>query len=346
MNSFRQSRLLLAVLILAGNLIACSQATPSSEIEPTPDIANLSGTILVDGSSTVGPITQRVAEAFSEESPNVNVDVQISGTGGGFKRFCVGETDISDASRPIKASEIEVCNDNGIEYIEIPVAFDGIAVLTNIENEFLNCLTVPELLAVWEPNAANTITNWQQIRSGFPEQDLNLYGPGTDSGTYDYFTEAIVGTEGESRMDFFGSEDDYELVDGIAEDVGGLGFFGLSYYDENRDRLRLVAIDNGQGCVEPNTETVARGLYQPLSRPLFIYINRTHINDNQTISAFVDFYLSNAPELVDDVGYIPLTDTLYELAQQRYETQTTGSVFEGSGATVGVSLADLLLKER
>lgn len=323
--------------------VAC-QGLTRPEQTPTPSI--LIGQIAVDGSSTVGPITQKVADSFQVEQPQVEIVVAISGTGGGFKKFCNGETDISDASRPIKASEAETCQTNNIQYVELPVAFDGLAVMVNPANDFVSCLTTAELQQIWRPAAENTLTNWQQIRPTFPNRPLSLYGAGTDSGTYDYFTEAIVGTESESRMDFFGSEDDYELVDGIAQDENALGFFGLSYYDENRDKLKLVAIDNGQGCVEPNTETVAKGLYQPLSRPLFIYINQQRISTNPTLNAFVAFYLANAPQLVDDVGYIPLTNVIYELAQQRYADQVIGSVFEGSGATIGVSLADLLMRER
>lgn len=323
--------------------VACQGLTRP---EQTPTLPALIGQINVDGSSTVGPITQKVADSFQADHPQMEITVAISGTGGGFKKFCNGETDISDASRPIKASENDSCQANNIQYVELPVAFDGLAVMVNPANDFVTCLTTAELKEIWQPAAENNLTNWQQIRPTFPNRPLSLYGAGTDSGTYDYFTEAIIGTESESRMDFFGSEDDYELVDGIAQDENALGFFGLSYYDENRDKLKLVAIDNGQGCVEPNTETVARGLYQPLSRPLFIYINYQRIQDKPTLDAFVHFYLAHAPQLVADVGYIPLTDIIYELAQQRYEDRVVGSVFEGSGATIGLSLADLLMRER
>lgn len=312
-------------------------------ITPTP--GPVEGTILVDGSSTVAPITIAVAEEFQKQYPEVRVPVGISGTGGGFKKFCAGETDISDASRPIKDSEIEACQKNGIEFVELPIAFDGLAVVVNPSNEFASCLTVEELKKMWEPAAEGVVTNWNQIRADFPNQPLSLYGPGVDSGTYDYFTQAIVGKEGESRGDFLPSEDDNVLVQGIAGDPNALGFFGLAYYEENKDKLKLVAIDAGDGnCVLPTTETVANGTYQPLSRPLFIYVNRQRIDQKDEISTFISFYLQNAAQLVLDVGYIPLTPEIYQLAQQRYDKRITGSVFKG-GSTVGVSLADLLAKE-
>lgn len=338
------TRLTAAGCILA--LLIISACNPLTHTETQPEEFDGQGQILIDGSSTVGPITIRVAEAFHEKYPDVEIDVTISGTGGGFKRFCTGETAVSNASRPIKNTEAETCADNNVDYIELPIAFDGIAVLTHPDNDFATCLTTAELATLWRPQAEGTITSWQQLRSDFPDEPIALFGPGTDSGTYDYFTEAVTGEEGESRMDFFDSEDDNELVEGIANDALSTGFFGISYYEENRNKLRLVAIDNGRGCVEPNTETISRSLYEPLSRPLFIYINKQAIQDTPALNHFIQFYLENALNLVTEVGYVPLTDTLYELAQQRYEAQTLGSVFAGEGATVGVSLADLLAKER
>lgn len=314
------------------------------EVEKTGPVE---GTILVDGSSTVAPVTAAVAEEFQAEFPEVRVPVGISGTGGGFKKFCNGETDISDASRPIKESETEQCAKNGIEYVELPVAFDGLAVMVNPSNDFAACLTKEELKKIWSPEAEGVITNWNQVRADFPDQPLALYGAGTDSGTYDYFTEAIVGKEGSSRGDFLPSEDDNILVQGIAGDVNALGFFGLAYYEENADKLKLVAIDNGDGnCVLPNIETVAGGAYQPLSRPLFIYVNRERIDQKDEISTFIQFYLENAGALSLEVGYIPLTDEIYALAQKRYDARITGSIFQGLGSTVGVSLTDLLTKEK
>jgi phosphate transport system substrate-binding protein len=308
--------------------------------------STLEGTILVDGSSTVAPITAAVAEEFQLLNPEVRVPVGISGTGGGFKKFCEGETDISDASRPIKESEVELCAQNGIEYVELPVAFDGLAVMVNTANDFADCLTVGELKAVWEPAAEGAVVNWSQVRAGFPDRPLTLYGAGVDSGTYDYFTQAIVGEEGSSRGDFLPSEDDNVLVQGIAGDANAMGFFGLAYYVENADKLKLVGVDGGDGCVQPNAETVAAGTYQPLSRPIFIYVNRERIDQKDEISAFVGFYLEHADELVSEVGYIPLTDAIYGLTQERYDQRVTGSMFEGLGSTVGVSLEGLLAMEQ
>lgn len=335
---------LVLVTLVSSLLIACGGAQQAGGTGVP--VESLEGTILVDGSSTVAPITSAVAEEFQKLNPGVRVPVGISGTGGGFKKFCAGETDISDASRPIKESEVEECNKNNIAYIELPVAFDGLAVLVNPANDFVDCLTVEELKTIWEPAAEGVIINWNQVRSDFPDRPLSLYGPGVDSGTYDYFTEAIVGEEGASRGDFLPSEDDNVLVQGISGDVNALGFFGLAYYEENADKLKLVGIDNGGGCVLPSSETVAGGTYQPLSRPLFIYINKDRVEQKDEISAFITYFLDNAATLSAEVGYIPLTDEIYQLARTRFEKRITGSIFEGLGSTVGVSLEDLLLKEQ
>lgn len=304
-------------------------------------------TIIIDGSSTVAPITAAVAEEFQRENPNIRVPVGISGTGGGFKKFCAGETDISNASRPIKESEFEECAKNGIEYIELPVAFDGLAVVVNPSNDWAACLTVDELKRIWEPEAEGVITNWNQVREGFPDRPLNLYGAGVDSGTYDYFTQAIVGEEGASRGDFLPSEDDNVLVQGVSGDENALGFFGLAYYEQNIDKLKLVAIDNNDGnCVLPDIDTVSRGLYQPLARPIFIYVNRARVDEKPILDAFIDFYMDNAKELSREVGYVPLTDEIYALAKKRYDDRVVGSIYAGGGSQVGVSLADLLAAEQ
>ncbi len=303
--------------------------------------AELAGTILIDGSSTVGPISQAIAEEFQASNRGVRVPVGTSGTGGGFKKFCIGETDISDASRPIKASEVETCQARGIGFIELPVAFDGLAVLTNPQNSFVDCLTVAELRTIWEPAAEETVTTWSQVRDGFPDEPLILYGPGVDSGTYDYFTEAIVGEEGASRGDFTPSEDDNVLVRGIAGDAGALGFFGLAYYTANADILRLVKIDGGDGCIEPTPASVNDGTYQPLSRPIFVYVS-TAAADRPEVREFVRFYLQNAATLVADVGFVPLPDDVYALALDRFERRVRGSVFAGGGSQVGITLEDLL----
>jgi phosphate transport system substrate-binding protein len=283
-----------------------------------------------------------MAEEFQKVNPNVKVTVGVSGTGGGFKKFCAGETDITGASRPIKPSEVELCKKNNIEYVELPVAFDGLSVVVNPKNEFARCLKVDELKTMWEPQAQGKITRWNQIRSDFPDQPLVLFGAGTDSGTYDYFTSAIIGGEGKSRGDFTASEDDNVLVQGVATDVNGLGFFGYAYYIENKDKLGLVAIDNGKGCVEPSPQTIQSGEYQPLSRPEFIYVKKPSL-DKPEVMAMVQFYIDpKNSNLISEVGYVPLPDTLAPKLAVRIDERKTGSVFEGKGSTIGVKLEDLL----
>ncbi|MFN3331244.1 MAG: PstS family phosphate ABC transporter substrate-binding protein [Caldilinea sp.] len=351
-------RTVLGILVLLSMLLsACTAAAPAPSASApaaeapaaeAPAAAPDSGadTIIIDGSSTVAPITSAVAEEFQRENPDIRVPVGISGTGGGFKKFCAGETDISNASRPIKESEFEQCKANGIEYIELPVAFDGMAVMVNPTNDWVECLTVEELKKVWEPEAEGVITNWNQVREGFPDRPLNLYGAGVDSGTYDYFTQALVGEEGASRGDFLPSEDDNVLVQGIAGDENALGFFGLAYYEQNMDKLKLVAIDNNDGnCVLPDINTVANSTYQPLARPIFIYVNRARVDEKPILDAFIDFYMVNASELSAEVGYVPLTDEIYQAAQKRYDNRVVGSIYAGGGSQVGVSLLDLLSAE-
>jgi phosphate transport system substrate-binding protein len=314
-----------------------------------PETGSAAPLIKVDGSSTVYPITEAVAEEFGKKS-KVRVTVGISGTGGGFKKFCNGETDISDASRPIKLSEVELCLDNKIAYIELPVAFDGLAVIVNPKNDWASSMTAAELKTLWAPEAQGKITRWNQIRAGWPDKEIHLYGPGVDSGTYDYFTEAIVGKEHSSRGDFTASEDDNVLVQGVANDPLALGFFGVAYYEHNKERLKLVAIDdenptNGDGPILPQFENVKNATYQPLSRPIFIYVNKKAL-DRKEISEFVQFYLTAGRPLVKEVGYIPLPDTVYELALKRVQTRTVGSVFGGKGSQVGVTLESLLSAEK
>lgn len=304
--------------------------------------ANLSGSIAVDGSSTVFPISEAVAEEFQKVYPNVRVTVGISGTGGGFKKFLNKEIDISDASRPIKPSEQELADKNGIQYIELPVAFDGLSVLVNPQNDWVDYLTVDELKKIWQPGS--TVKRWSDIRPNWPNEEIKLYGPGHDSGTFDYFTEAINGEEGAARSDFMASEDDNVLVTGIAGDRYALGFFGYAYYEENADKLKLVPIDDGSGPVAPSAETIMNGTYKPLSRPIFIYV-RADVTARPEIQEFIRFYLTKAKDLVREVGYIPLTDELYTLALKRFEEGVTGSVFAGKGSQVGVRLEDLLKAE-
>jgi phosphate binding protein len=304
------------------------------------ELAELTGEVLIDGSSTVYPVTQAAAEEFAAFAPNVQVTVGISGTGGGFERFCNGETDISNASRPIDPDEAAVCAENGIEFIELPVAYDGLSVLVNPANDWAACLTVEELNTIWEPEAEGEITNWSQVRSDFPDAPLNLYGAGTDSGTFDYFTQAINGEEGASRGDFQASEDDNILVQGIAGDPNALGFFGYSYYVANQDSLKLVAVDDGDGeCIEPSPETITDASYQPLSRPIFIYV-KAESAERPEVDAFVDFYLSESfTPIIDtpEVGYVELPVETYAALAERFENRTMGSLFP-NGAEIGATL--------
>lgn len=315
-----------------------------------PPGAMAQGRVAVDGSSTVFPITEAVAEEFQKTSPKTQVTVGISGTGGGFKKLCSGEIDVSDASRPIKPTEVEQCSKAGITYVELPIAYDGLAIMVNPKNDWATCMTVKELKTIWEPAAQGKITKWSQVRPGWPDKQIHLLGPGVDSGTYDYFTEAVVGQEHASRGDFQSSEDDNVVVQGIATDPAALGFFGYAYYEENKSKLKLVGIDdekaeNGAGCVLPSPETVEKGTYQPLARPLFIYVSTKSLEKPQ-VKAFVDFYLAQAATLAQEVGYIPLPPEAYALAKTRLETRVTGSVFEGKGSQVGVTVVDLLSKEK
>lgn len=349
---FSQSNRLASIASLAtlalfvascGNQPASDTSSPQAEGgSPVAGGSNVSGTVLVDGSSTVFPVSEAMAEEFQKANSGVRVTVGLSGTGGGFKKFCNDETDITGASRPIKPEEVELCKQNNIEYIELPIAFDGLTVVVNPANNFASCLKVDELKKMWEPAAQGKIKTWNQIRPDFPNQPLNLYGAGTDSGTYDFFTAAIVGEEGESRGDYTASEDDNTLVQGVTSDQNGLGFFGLAYFEENKNKLKAVEIDNGNGCVPPSPETVNDGTYQPLSRPEFIYVKKSAA-ERPEVKAFVNFY--TAPEnakLVQEVGYVPLPPDILEPVQARFEKGTTGSVFEGKGSTIGVKLKDLL----
>ncbi len=304
-------------------------------------------TIKVDGSSTVYPITEAMAEEFQKkERGKIRVTVGIAGTGGGFKKFCRGETDISDASRPIKDSEKEACKASGVEYIELPIALDALTVVVNPKNTWVDHLTVDELKKVWEPEAQGKIVKWNQVRPGFPDQPLMLYGPGVDSGTYDYFTEAVVGKEHSSRGDFQASEDDNVLVQGVSSDVGALGFFGLAYYLENTKKLKAVPISwKGGAPVLPSIETAKDASYQPLSRPIFIYVNRKSA-DKPYVKKFVEYYVNpkTAPKLVKEVGYVPLPEDAYAKAQSIFGKREIGTVFHGS--EVGIGIAELMARER
>ena len=300
--------------------------------------------IKIDGSSTVFPITEAVAEEFQKAKKGaVKVTVGIAGTGGGFKKFCRGEIDISDASRPILKQEMQACKGAGIEYIELPVAYDALTVMVNPKNDWVKSLAVADLKKMWEPAAQGKVTSWNQVRSEWPNSPLKLFGPGADSGTFDYFTEAIVGKAKSSRGDFTASEDDNVLVQGIANDRNALGYFGFAYYIENQKKLKAAAIDAGKGPVLPSTKTVEDGTYQPLSRPIFIYVSKKSL-DKPEVKEFVEFYLKNGPPLIKQVKYVALPPSAYTMGLDHVKKGKIGTVFGGE-AEVGVKIEDLLKRE-
>lgn len=281
---------------------------------PAPDADRLEGRVIVDGSSTVYPVTEAMAEEFQRAFPVTRVTVGISGTGGGFQRFCTGEPDIVGASRPMTESERELCERHGIAWLELPIAWDGISVVVNPANDWARCMTVEELRRVWQPGS--TIQRWNQIRPEWPDLRLILYAPDTDSGTFDYFTEAIMGEARASRPDYTASADDNVLVVGVAGDRSALGYFGHAYYEENRDRLSVVAVDGGDGCVEPGLETIRDGSYRPLSRFMYLYLRESSL-ERPEVRAFAEFYLESAEELVPEVGYVPLESERYREGLER-----------------------------
>jgi phosphate transport system substrate-binding protein len=296
-----RSRLLLPCLFMAlalGGVAACGGDDGGG------GGGNLSGTIRIDGSSTVGPLSEAAAELFREENPNVRITVGISGTGGGFEKFCAGETEISDASRQIEQEEIDACKKKGIAYDEIQVANDGLAVVVNPDNDWAQCLTTDELKRIWEKGS--DVENWNQVRDAFPDERMRLFGAGTDSGTFDYFTEAINGEEGNSRSDYSPSEDDNVTVQGVAGGRGNMGYFGLSYALQNEGRIKAVQVDGGDGCVEPTNETVQNGTYKPLSRPLFIYPSK-QASQKPEVREFVRFYADNYEQIAEQAQFVPLT---------------------------------------
>jgi len=314
------------LLLIAGMSILVSCGGNKDE-KTTSETPAASGNISIDGSSTVYPITEAVAEEFRNEAPEVKVTVGLSGTGGGFKKFSRGETDINNASRSIKSEESEACKANNIDYLELSVAYDGLVVVVNPQNDWVKEITVAELKKIWEPEAQGKIKFWNQIRPEWPKEEIHLYGAGVESGTYDYFTEAIVGKSHSSRGDYTGSEDDNVLVQGVAGDKFALGFFGLAYFEENITKLKAVPVDdqndeNGKGAILPSTETVLNKTYAPLSRPLFIYVNSKAVKRPEVIQ-FVDFYLSAGAELVKAVGFVPLTAEEYKAQQEKFKAYHT-----------------------
>ncbi|MDP2823718.1 MAG: PstS family phosphate ABC transporter substrate-binding protein [Sulfuritalea sp.] len=298
--------------------------------------------IKIDGSSTVFPVTEAVAEDFQKaKKGSVRVTVGISGTGGGFKKFCRGEIDISDASRPILKKEMEDCAKAGIKYVELPIAFDALTVVVHPKNTWITQLTVAELKMMWEPGAQGKITKWNQVNPAWPDAPLKLFGPGADSGTFDYFTEAINGKAKSSRGDFTASEDDNVLVQGVSRDNNALGFFGFAYYDENKGKLKAVPIVNPKGkAVTPSIDAVMAGEYEPLARPIFIYVSAKSM-DRPEVKEFVEFYLKHGGKLAKEVKYVPLGDADYKHAMDNFSKKKTGTGF-GGVAEVGVKVSDLL----
>ncbi|MDZ7852391.1 MAG: PstS family phosphate ABC transporter substrate-binding protein [Halomonas sp.] len=304
-------------------------------------------TVQVDGSSTVFPISEAMAEEFGKKHRgDIRVTVGLSGTGGGFKKFCRGETDITGASRPIRPGELEQCKKNGIEFIELPIAMDALSVVVNPENDWVDYLTVAELKKMWEPEAQGEITNWNQIREGFPDRDLNLYGAGTDSGTYDYFTAAIVGEEHSSRGDFTASEDDNVLVQGVANDQEALGFFGLAYYLENENKLKGVPISwKGSEPVMPSMQTAGDAEYQPLTRPLYYYANKASVEEKDYVEKFLLFiYRDVNKELISEVGYVPNGQRVRAAALRVLNDREVGTAYQGS--EVGVDVVETLNRKK
>jgi phosphate transport system substrate-binding protein len=310
--------LLLVVVVVAG----CGRSSAGSSESGQTGKSDLSGTIQADGSSTVGPLTTYAAEQFQKQNPGVRVTVGISGTGGGFERFCNGETDLSDASRPIKDEEQAACRKNDVAYVEFLVANDGIAVVVNKQNTWVKCLTVAQLGKIWRPGSK--VSNWNQVDSQFPDEKLRLFGPGTDSGTFDFFTDKIVGEEGSSRSDYSATEDDNVSVRGVAGEKGGLGYFGLSYFEQNQDKLRDVEIDGGYGCVAPSRETVQAGTYTPLSRPLFVYAKKSSF-ERPEVEAFIRYIVENERTIAEKALFVPLTKAQEQTARRELSKAVTSS---------------------
>lgn len=312
-------------------LAACSAPTQTTSSSPQAGSASpAAAAIKMDGSSTGYPISDAVAKAFKQANPTVAVESAFSGTTGGFKKFCAGETQISNASRPISTEEIAACREAGVRFLEMPVAFDALTVAINPQNDWATDLTVEELKKIWEPGAEGKIKNWQQVRSSFPNRPLNLYGAGTDSGTYDYFAEAVVGGKA-TRSDYTGSEDDNVLVQGVQSDPNALGFFGFSYFEQGQDKLKALAIDDGKGkgAVAPSRAAVESAEYQPLSRPLFIYVNLEDSQKSADLRNFVEFYLKNAQATVASVGYVPLPQEAYDINKVHLYNGEVGTAYEG-----------------
>lgn len=311
-----------------------------------PLLAGRAPVVTADGSSTVFPLTEAVAEEFQiAERSQIQVTVGVSGTGGGFKKFCRRETDLQNASRPILKAEIENCQKSGVTFYELPVAYDALVVVTNPQNSWVDYLTTQELKKMWAPEAKGVIKTWADIRPTWPKTPLKLYGPGSDSGTFDYFTEAIVGKAKSSRGDYTASEDDNTIVQGVTQDPGAIGYFGYAYYESNRNKLKLIPIKNGKEAITPSEKTVKNGQYQPLARPIFIYINAQAYQDKQAVKKFTHFYLQQAAQLAQEIKYIALSAPTYLELQKQVEKGATGTRFNGH-SEVGLKIEDLIQRAR
>lgn len=339
-----------SLVVACGFLAACEVKSDQVDLDvaeaaPKPVVVT---PILVDGSSTVHLLSEAILDLYASHL-TTDIKLEVSGTGGGFKKFCTKTTHINGASRPITAPESKLCEENGVQYVELPVAYDGIALVVPKANDWLESITVAELARIWSAQSENMVHSWRQVNPKYPEQAVHLYGPGLESGTFDFFNEAILGKEAHSRGDYKSSENDHELASLIADDAGGLGYFGLAYYRKYQDRLRLVALDdgngdNGSGAILPSPETVGSGQYAPLSRPLFLYIAKRDL-ERPEVSAFVQFYLKSARLVAPDVGYIGLGREVLHLASARLAQRKVGSVFSGVHSVVGLTIADLLQAE-
>lgn len=332
----------LALLSTVG-VAACSQ--PQQSQTPTL-IAPTADKIVADGSSTVYPITDAVAKAFraAPEGSKANIEVKFAGSTAGFRRFCAGETDISNASRPILKEELATCVANGVGFIELPVAFDALSIAVNPQNTWAKDITVEELKKVWERSAQGKITNWNQIRPTYPNQPLNLFGAGADSGTFDYFNEVITGSTDNARSDYVGSEDDRILVQGISKFPGALGYIPHAYLTQSQGAVKALPVDSGKGAIAPEDANITNATYQPLSRPLFIYVNSKAAQDKPELRAFVEFYLKNAPNLVQTVGYLPLPADAYRLAEIQFTRGEIGTAFQGVPEP-NITVAELLRRQ-
>ncbi|WP_413174415.1 PstS family phosphate ABC transporter substrate-binding protein [Anabaena azotica] len=343
----------LVITVGVSVLAASCSSTPesSSNIQQSQQATKVANSetvtvIKIDGSSTVYPITNAIAKEFQADSKNnAQIKVSVSGSSGGFEKFCAGETDISNASRPINQTEMAACKKNGVAYMELPIAFDALTVAVNPQNNWVKDITVTELKKIWEPEAEGKITHWNQVRASWPDRPIKLYGAGDKSGTFDYFTEAIVGKAKASRTDYTASEDDEVLVTGINQDPEALGYFGYAYYEENKDKLKVVAVNNGKGAVLPSRETVEKAKYQPLSRPLFIYVNLWSSKNKTIVYKFADFYIKNAGKTAISVGYVPLPEEAYKLDYVHLYKGKVGTVFGGK-SQFDLTLGELLRKQK